>query len=143
MNNNPIKLEKLYNASPAKIWNALTDNEALKKWYFPLEKFEAKVGFKFSFYGGEEDDKQYLHECEITELIPLKKITYSWKYVGLEGNSFVSWEIYPQQNGALVVLTHHGVETFANNGKDFAKESFVGGWTYFLNEVLQQYLEKD
>ena len=41
----------------------------MKKWYFDLESFNPKVGFTFSFLGGEEGGKQYLHLCEITEVI--------------------------------------------------------------------------
>ncbi|HMG16656.1 MAG TPA: SRPBCC domain-containing protein, partial [Saprospiraceae bacterium] len=74
MDNLPIIVERIFNAPASKIWSALTDKNEMKKWYFDLKEFKAEVGFKFQFYGGPEDGIQYLHLCEITEVIPNKKL---------------------------------------------------------------------
>ena len=59
----PIIVEYVYNADADKIWNALTDNTKLKKWYFQLKDFKPKVGFKFDFLGGPEEGPHFLHLC--------------------------------------------------------------------------------
>jgi hypothetical protein len=41
-----------------------------------------------------------------------------------------------------VKLTHEGLETFPQNNPDFAKESFMQGWTYILGTSLKKFLEK-
>ncbi|MGB4968925.1 MAG: SRPBCC domain-containing protein, partial [Saprospiraceae bacterium] len=87
MENSPIILERLFNATPAKLWNALTDKNEMKKWYFDLPEFKAEIGFKFQFSGGPSPEKEYIHLCEITEMIHEKKLSYSWSYLGYSGIS--------------------------------------------------------
>lgn len=70
---------------------------------------------------------QYLHLCEITEVVPEKKLTYSWRYNGYEGNSFVTFELFEQESKTLLILTHKGLETFPKENKDFAMENFEKG----------------
>jgi len=141
MKNDPVIVERVYNAPIDKVWNAITQNEELKAWYFQLEEFKPEKGFKFEFSGGPDDGPQYLHLCEVVEVIEGKKIAYTWRYDGYPGNSTVHWELFDQGDKTLLRLTHEGLETFAENGPDFAKTSFVGGWTYFVNDALKKYLE--
>ncbi|WP_316826941.1 SRPBCC domain-containing protein [Pedobacter miscanthi] len=143
MENEPVIVERLYNAPIEKVWKALTDNNEIKQWYFQLADFKPEVGFKFEFTGGADDGPQYLHLCEITEVIAGKKIAYTWRYDGLPGNSEVSWELFEQGDKTLLKLTHTGLESFASNGPDFAKTSFNGGWNYFVNDALKKYLEPE
>jgi len=141
MENEPVIVKRIYNVPIEKVWNALTDNNEIKQWYFQLADFKPEVGFKFQFSGGADNGHQYLHLCEVTEVIPGKKIAYTWRYDGLPGNSEVSWELFEQGDKTLLKLTHTGLESFVTNGLDFAKSSFNGGWNYFLNEALSKYLE--
>jgi len=143
MSNKPVIVKKSFYASASAIWEALTNNEELKRWYFQLEDFKPEVGFKFSFTGGADESVQYLHLCEVTEVIPGKKLVYSWRYDGLEGNSLVTWELEEDGENTLVTITHTGLETMAANGPDFARASFTGGWTYFLEEALARYLANE
>ena len=44
----PFIIEQVYDAPIGKVWQALTDKDKMKEWYFPqLKKFEPVVGFKF------------------------------------------------------------------------------------------------
>ncbi|KIA95891.1 ATPase [Pedobacter kyungheensis] len=141
MENEPVIVERVYNAPIGKVWKSLTDNNEIKQWYFQLADFKPEVGFKFEFTGGPDDGPQYLHVCEITEIVEGKKLAYTWRYDGYPGNSVVSWELFEQGDKTLLKLTHTGLESFANNGSDFAKTSFNGGWNYFVNDALKNYLE--
>jgi uncharacterized protein YndB with AHSA1/START domain len=142
MNNQPIVIERTFNASVNKVWRAITDKDEMKKWYFDLPEFKAETGFKFQFTGGEEGGKQFLHLCEVTEVVPPKKLTYSWRYDGFAGNSFVTFELFEQDDDkTLLRLTHEGVETFPQETSDFAKENFVEGWNHIINISLKEYLE--
>ena len=136
-----VILERTYNAPAAKVWSALTDVEKLRQWYFNVTGFEPKVGYKFEFTG-EADCLEYLHICEVTEVEENRKIAYSWTYEGLEGHSVVSWELFPDGDKTKVVITHAGLDTFPKN-KVFTRESFTGGWTYFLEEALEKFLAKE
>lgn len=143
MKNENVIVERTYNASIDKTWSALTSVDEMRNWYFQLEDFKPKAGFKFDFLGGPEDGKQYLHLCEVTEVEESKKITYSWRYDNYPGNSLVIWELFAKGDQTLLRLTHSGLETFAGLGVEFEKTSFNGGWTYFLHTALKGYLEPE
>jgi uncharacterized protein YndB with AHSA1/START domain len=83
-----------------------------------------------------------LHLCKITEVVIGKKLSYSWRYDGYEGNSFVTFELFPEGNKTRLKLTHKGLETFPINNPDFAKENFIDGWTYITGTSLKEFLEK-
>ena len=141
MNNEPFVIERTYNATIEKVWKAITNKDDMKQWYFDLSAFEPKVGFEFSFEGG--DEKQtYVHLCKITEVIPGKKLTYSWRYEGYEGNSFVTWELFDEGDTTRLKLTHAGLETFTTDNPSFAKESFAKGWTSIIGTSLKDFVEK-
>ncbi len=141
MDNQPIVLERVFNTPAAKVWKALTNKDEMKKWYFDLPEFKAQEGCKFQFSGGPDPETQYLHLCEVTEVIPEKKLTYSWRYDGYEGNSFVTFELFGQENKTCLKLTHNGLETFPKENKDFARGNFVEGWNHIINTSLNEYLE--
>ncbi len=140
MKHEPFVIERTYNAPVKKVWKAITDRDQMKEWYFDLEAFKAEVGFEFQFTGGSED-KTFLHLCKVTEVLPEKKLTYSWRYDGYDGISFVTFELFPDGEGTRLKLTHEGLETFPAI-KDFAKENFAAGWTQIIGTSLKNYVEK-
>lgn len=142
MKNEPFVIERTMNAPIADVWKAITDKKEMKKWYFDLEKFKPEVGFEFSFYGG-TDEKRYLHLCRVTEVIPGKKLSYTWRYDEYPGNSTVTFELFPEGNKTRLKLSHHGLETFPKDNPDFAVESFTQGWNFIIGKSLPEYLEKE
>jgi uncharacterized protein YndB with AHSA1/START domain len=141
MKTESIEKEVLLNAPPQKVWNSLTNNDEMKKWYFDLAEFKAEVGFEFQFEGGTENRK-YLHLCKVTDVIPAKKIAYSWRYDGFEGNSLVTFELFPEDDKTRLKLTHEGIETFPTDNPDFAKKNFGAGWTDIIERSIKKYAEK-
>ena len=141
METQPLTVERKLNASAEKIWLALTDNSQMKQWYFDLESFEPEVGFEFEFYGS-KDDARYLQLCRVTEAIPDKKLSYTWKYKDLPGNSEVSFELFPEGGATRVKITHTGLDSFPKDNPDFAVTSFTGGWTHILGINLKDFVEK-
>jgi len=138
----PIVIERIYNATIEKVWNALTVNEQMKKWYFDIADFKPEPGFEFQFTGEGKDGEKYVHLCKITEVIPYKKLTYSWRYQGFEGNSFVTFELSSEGEKTILQLTHTGLETFpAASNNAFAKENFAEGWNYITGTSLKQFVE--
>jgi uncharacterized protein YndB with AHSA1/START domain len=136
----PFVIERVYNAPVEKVWKAITNKDDMKQWYFDLPEFKPEVGFEFQFEGKNED-RCYLHLCKITEVIAGRKLTCSWRYDGYEGNSFVSFELFPEGNKTRLRLTHEGLETFPINNPDFAKKNFVAGWTELIGTQLQNHVE--
>ncbi|HWY39031.1 MAG TPA: SRPBCC family protein, partial [Bacteroidia bacterium] len=142
MNTAPFVIERTFAAPIEKVWKAISDKNEMKKWYFDLPEFEARVGVEFTFTGG-PPEKQYIHLCKVTEVIENKKLSYSWRYDGYPGNSFVTFELFAEGNKTKLKLTHAGLESFAaSNNPDLYKQNFVAGWTEIIGTNFKQFIEK-
>ena|ERR1700740_351591 len=142
MKTEPFVIERKLNAPVEKVWKAITDREQMKQWYFDIADFKPELGCEFSFAGKGNEGQAYLHLCKITKIDPFKTLQYSWRYKDYGGNSFVTFELFPEGNATRLKLTHEGLETFPIENKDFAKESFVEGWTYLVGTSIKEFVEK-
>ena len=143
MENQAILIEQVLDAPVSLVWKAISDKKEMKKWYFDLAEFKPDLGFKFQFMGGPSPEKQYLHLCEILEALPKRKLSYSWRYDGYEGNSIVCFELFAQGNKTLLKLSHTGIKSFPKDQPDFDISNFNEGWTYLINTALKEYLKKN
>jgi len=133
--------ELVYRASPEKIWNAITVREEMKIWYFELAEFRPEVGFEFRFWGGTEQ-RQYLHICEITEVVSGRKLCHTWSYDGIQGLTNLCFEISPTNDvNSKLKLSHSGFETFPADNPDLDPKNFEEGWNYILGTSLKNYLD--
>src|SRR5687768_595296 len=124
MNNNAVIIEKLLQAPVEKVWQAITGRDQMKEWYFDLSEFRPEKGFEFRFTGQGSKGEQYTHLCRITEVVLYKKLQYSWEYIGYEGSSLVTFELFEEKDGTRIRLTHTGLESFPQHNADFARGSF-------------------
>lgn len=134
----PLLIERTCNVPAELLWHALTDSQAMKQWFFDLPDFKAQVGYEFRFLGGRDEAHQYLHICVVTEVIEARKLTYSWRYDGYEGISYVTFELFPE--GAHLTrlkFTHAGLETFPSDNADLAKENFIDGWIHITRVLIE------
>ncbi|WP_038266694.1 SRPBCC family protein [Zhouia amylolytica] len=136
-----FSVEQEYNASISQVWSAISDKSQMKLWYFDLEKFKLQKGFQFSFIGQGATGEKYIHLCEITEVVPEKKLQYSWKYKGYVGTSLVTFELFKEARKTRLKLTHEGLETFDQHNPDFASANFEAGWTELIGNLLRVHLE--
>jgi len=136
----PLIVERTLEFSKETVWNAITQIDQMKQWFFEqIKTFEPVVGFETSFVV-KSGDIVFPHLWRITEVIPENKIVYSWKYEGYAGNSFVTFEVNPQDNGTQLKITNDIVEDFTEDIPEFKPESCLAGWEYFLNR-LDLYLQ--
>lgn len=143
MNEKPVIVEESFSVPAEKIWNAITNKDEMKIWYFDLEEFKSEVGFEFRFWGGPEDGIQYLHICEITDVKPLRLLAYNWCYDGYPGITNVCFEITEvSMSQSKLRLSHSALETFPSDNPDFAKANFEAGWNAIIKTSLKNYLEK-
>ena len=141
--NEPIIVEQTFNTSINNVWNAITKVDQMRKWFFEnIESFKPEVGFATQF-SVQSQNRSFLHIWKLTEVVPLKKIIYNWKYGGYSGDSFVMFELFEQQNRTKLRLTHEGIESFPKNIPEFSRESCTGGWNYFIRNSLKKFLEKN
>ena len=136
----PVVVERTLNAPVAKVWQALTDVDQMLEWYFDLKEFKPQVGFEFEFVV-EHKGKKYHHLCRITDVVPEKKIAYTWRYNGEAGDSLVTFELSGQGEKTRVTVTHTGIETFPKTPA-YERKNFKSGWTAIIGTDLKQFVEK-
>lgn len=134
-----IILERTFDAPVARVWTALTDVEQMREWYFDLKEFRPQIGFEFEFIV-EHEGNSYHHLCRVTDVVPEKKLAYTWRYKGEPGDSLVTFELVPDGNKTRLKLTHTGTETFPKTPA-YARKNFEAGWTAIVGSDLKQFLE--
>ena len=135
-----LVIKETYNAPIGVVWKALTDKNEMKKWYIDLREFKAEVGFKFTFPGQAREGREYIHHCEVTEVIPLKRLQYSWRYQNYTGHSLVTFDLEEREDQTFLTLTHSGLDSFPKEVTDINRKNFKKGWTALLTESLSKYL---
>jgi uncharacterized protein YndB with AHSA1/START domain len=137
----PIVVEQAFNHSKETVWKAITEHDQMVKWFFDnIPEFKAEVGFETQFHvqAGERD---FHHFWKITEVIPTQKIVYNWRFEDLPGVGTVTFEIFEEGDRSLLRLTNEGLDSFPQDIPEFARESCEGGWKYFIQQNLKNYLE--
>jgi uncharacterized protein YndB with AHSA1/START domain len=137
----PVVVERTLNASVARVWKALTDADQMREWYFDLKEFRTEVGFDFEFVV-EHEGNRYHHLCRITEVIPEKKIAYTWRYKDEPGDSLVTFELFSEGENTRVKVTHTGIDTFPKTPA-YARKNFENGWTAIIGTELKQFVERE
>jgi uncharacterized protein YndB with AHSA1/START domain len=136
-----VVVERTFNAPVARVWKAITDVDQMRTWYFDLKEFKPEIGFEFEFIV-EHEGNTYHHLCKVTEVIPQKKIAYTWRYKGEPGDSLVTFELSAEDNNKTrLTLTHTGIETFPKTPA-YARKNFETGWTQLIGSELKQFVEQ-
>jgi uncharacterized protein YndB with AHSA1/START domain len=135
-----VVVERTLNAPVDQVWTALTDVTEMRQWYFDLKEFKPEIGFAFEFVV-EHEGNTYHHLCKITEVIPQKKIAYTWRYKGEPGDSLVTFELSLDGEKTTVKVTHTGIKTFPKTPA-YARKNFEAGWTAIIGTELKQFVER-
>ncbi|MBS1596571.1 MAG: SRPBCC domain-containing protein [Bacteroidetes bacterium] len=136
-----VIIVETFNAPVERVWEAITDKDKMKMWYFDLDEFKAQVGFSFRFPGSGHKGESYIHICEVTEVVVHKRLQYSWRYENLDGISFVTFELFADGAETRLKLTHTGLDSFPSH-PDFARESFSSGWSQILHTSLKRFIDE-
>lgn len=142
MKTEPIVIQSIYKAAVKKVWEALTNLDQMKRWYFDsIPDFRPEPGFTTRF-NIQHEGKEFLHIWKVTEVVPLKKISYEWRYEGYPGNSLVTFELVPDGDSTNLTLTHDGLDTFKPElHPELERKNFVEGWTSFIGSALKKFVE--
>jgi uncharacterized protein YndB with AHSA1/START domain len=140
VNIEPIVVERIYEAPASVVWEAITDSEKMRRWYFEeMTDFRPEVGFETEF-SVHHQGQDYVHQWKVIEVVPERKIAYQWRYGGYAGDSSVTWELSEAPGGTRLRLIAKGIETFPQDNPAFRRESCRAGWEYFLHERLASFL---
>ena len=135
----PIIIKTNLNSEKSKVWNAITEVEHMRGWFFPnIPDFEPRVGFETEF-NVKEGERNFLHQWKIIEVIPETKIVYDWSYAKYKGQGFVTFDLVDNESKCQLILSYNGLDTFPNDIPEFTRKSCKDGWKYFINQ-LREYL---
>ncbi len=136
----PIIVEQNFNTRIKNVWNALTVLDEMTQWYFSnIPSFEPIEGFTTNFIV-QVEDRIYPHLWKITEVLPMKKIAYEWKFEGYFGSSISLFELSEEGSTTKLKVTATVIDKFPDNIPEFKRESGVAGWNYLIKERLRDYL---
>lgn len=131
----PIIIETVFNVSVETVWSAITNLSEMTQWFFDnIPGFEPIVGFKTSFLVSSEE-RNFRHLWEVTEVIPKRKITYTWVYEEYDGKSESIFEVSEYNGLSKLTITCIVLEDFPKGIPEFTSESCKGGWNYFMNRL--------
>ena len=137
----PIVIEQVFDVSPADLWKAITDHQQMVQWFFDnIPDFQPEAGFKTHFHV-QSGNRDFKHLWTITEADPPRRIVYDWRYEDLPGVGKVTFEVLDHEAGSMLRVSNEGLETFPADIPEFSRESCVGGWEYFIQGNLKNYLE--
>ncbi len=140
-----IKHQLFFPHPPEAVWEYLTNAELMGLWLMKND-FRPIIGHEFTFRAGPMPafDFDGTMHCKVLEIVPFKKLSYSWKLGPGDGtfnvDSVVRWELRPKDNGTELLL-HHG---------DFAILKHMGifdamntGWLQNMHKILKRLNETD
>lgn len=139
MTNQPIIKEETFDAPLMEVWEAITDVDKMKKWYFDnIPAFKPEVGFETEF-NVSSGERNFLHRWKIVAVALGTKVKYSWQFKEYPGEGFVTFELFDKGEQTLLRLTAENMDSFPQDVPEFSRESCSGGWDYFIHGRLKEY----
>lgn len=139
----PIIVEQSFPVEPETVWRAVTDPVLMRQWYFePIADFRPEVGFETEF-DVETGGRTFRHRWKVTNVVPGRSITYTWRYDGFPGVGSTEWKLSKTPEGTRLLLICSGIESFPQDIPEFTRESGQAGWEYFIQGSLPSFLKRD
>ena len=140
--NTPLVIERTYQAPLDTVWKAITEVSQMRKWFMgEINAFRAEKGFETEF-AVRHQGKDFPHLWKVLEVVPQRKISVEWKFGGYSGASVATMELFEENEGTRLRLTHEGVGNYPKNATDLAKQNFAMGWNALVHRQLADYLRK-
>ena len=141
INHSTIVLERVYDASPARVFSAWADPNALLRWGSPGEGWHSEIRkFDFRVGGGEVSSfgpaggETYVNETRYLDIVPNVRIISAGAMTSDGKRLFaglLTVELKPQGVGCLLVLTEQGAFL---DGHDLP-ENHEAGWNAMLDNL--------
>ncbi|WP_119269297.1 SRPBCC family protein [Taklimakanibacter deserti] len=127
-----IVVDEVMPHAPETIWKTLTTGALITRWMMPPKDFAPVPGNRFTYQTTPAGAWDGVIRCEVLEVIPNERFSYSWKG-GDAGNSgygslldtIVTWTLSRVADGTRVRLVHSGFVTPRN---DTAFKNMSEGW---------------
>lgn len=105
-------VERIYPASPARVYNAWADPAAKAKWFSKPDIFEFRVGGREYSRGGPPEGPIFTFDACYQEIVPEERIVYTYTLDSGDKRisvSITTVELIPTEEGTKLVLTEQDV----------------------------------
>ncbi len=108
-----INQTSFFEQKPSEVWEYLTRPELMELWLMKND-FQPILGHEFQFRHNPLPNFNFsgIVYCKVLEIVPHKKLSYSWKGGGMDGkitlDSIVEWTLHEKDNGTELQLVHTG-----------------------------------
>jgi uncharacterized protein YndB with AHSA1/START domain len=116
-----IKHQLFFQHPPEAVWEYLTRADLMDLWLMKSD-FQPIVGHEFQFRVKPIPSLDFdgIVFCKVLEIVPFKKLSYSWKLGPGDGtinvDSIVRWELQPKGAGTDLLLDHGDFAILENIG---------------------------
>src|ERR1700744_1567034 len=135
-----IQHQLFFPHSPEAVWEYLTNAELMELWLMKND-FKPIVGhdFQFNVKPVPSLDFDGIIYCKVLEIVPFKKLSYSWKLGPGDGtinvDSVVNWELKATDKGTELLL-HHGDFAILKHTGIF--DAMNAGWLQNMHKILNR-----
>jgi len=140
-----LEIKRFINAPRERVYAAWTDPEQLKQWWGPKRMrtqslaFDPRVGGKYRWTLVDEKDEEMTVFGEYRELVPGKKIVFTWQWDDDEAwtnrNSIVTVELSDHDGGTELRLTHEQLPSVES------RDRHDEGWNVVIDR-LEEFFKK-
>jgi uncharacterized protein YndB with AHSA1/START domain len=129
---------------PETVWEYLVTPELVAKWLMKND-IRPVVGHKFTFATNAIPTHKFdgMVHCEILEVVPNKRLVYSWKGGPGDGtinlDTIVNWTLVPKGNGTELTLLHTGF----TKDNQITRGMMNEGWGKHIKDRLTELINKD
>jgi len=125
--------------APEVVWKYLTKAELISQWLMEND-FKPIVGHQFRFTNKPAPAIGFdgIVYCTVLEVIPFKKLTYSWKCGPGNGeitvDSIVMWTLHEKDNGTELLLENSGFK----EANFMIYSAMNEGWQKHIGKIAEQ-----
>ncbi len=124
-------------ATPARVFRALTEAKELNRWFLAGSQTEPRKGGRILLRWSM---KQRGHENRFVTFRPGREVAYTWKWPQNHGQGeVVRFRLRPSKGGTSVTVVHAGFNSAEKHVPMFT--GYVEGWAVYLCN-LKCYLER-
>jgi len=134
-----VEIKRIINAPRERVYAAWTDPAELQRWFGPEEvrtikiAADVRVGGKYRWDLVKQDGEEWACLGEYRELIPGRKIVFTWKWDDDEAwknhDSVVTVELSDRDGGTEVKLTHEKLPS------EESRDRHNEGWNSVLDRL--------
>lgn len=103
-----VRITKLFNAPPERLWKAYTDPEEIARWWLDtrIDRHDLRVGGGWRFVSQGQDGQEHAFCGEFLEIEEPRKLVRTFEYEPYPGHAMTeSVTFEPQDEGVTLVVT--------------------------------------